>query len=153
MFGFSFLFLFSIVVAVTKSALFEQCLTLFDDFKTQYKIKYSSSIEEEKRKLIFCGNMKLADSFNIDNGSPVFGVSKFADRTQDEYSILLGRKDKGTFNMNNDLNQVNNNIVVRNPYLGPEQYGMKQGKSIPYKGSLPEIVDWTAIEGIALRMS
>lgn len=39
--------------------------------------------------------MKYADEKNDINGAEVFGVTKFSDRTTEEFEILLGAKDMG----------------------------------------------------------
>ena len=38
--------------------------------------------------------MKEADKLNEANGSPVFGVTKYSDQTQEENAVLFGRKGK-----------------------------------------------------------
>ena len=40
--------------------------------------------------------MKRVDEKNKINGAIAFGVTKFSDRTAEEFSVLLGRKNKGT---------------------------------------------------------
>lgn len=41
---------------------------------------------------IFKAAMKTSDERNVKNGQPIFGVTKFSDRTKEEFSALLGRK-------------------------------------------------------------
>ena len=55
-------------------------------------VRYGSAEEQTKRRDIFCENMKNADRLNELNKTPVFGVTKFSDRTDSEFSVLLGRK-------------------------------------------------------------
>ena len=75
-------------IATTSASLFENCDNLFTTFKQRYGMKYSST-EEAKRGAVFCQNMKKADSLNELNGAPAFGVSKFADRTEDEGILIF----------------------------------------------------------------
>jgi len=77
------------------SRFFEQCDTLFTEFQTRWRVKYSDDAERTQRRDLFCANMLKADKLNEENGSDSFGVSKFADRTDREYSVLLGRKGHG----------------------------------------------------------
>lgn len=83
----------AVVAATVASAtqLFSECEALFAKFKVDYRMSYPNGDEAERRS-IFCDNMKRADSLNDLNGSPAFGVSKFADRSEKEFSVLLGRK-------------------------------------------------------------
>jgi hypothetical protein len=131
------------VIVVVNAGLFENCDDLFEDFKVRYKMKYSSDNEETMRHGVFCSNMKLADLYNSENGSPVFGASKFSDKTRQEFGIVLGRKDQGVFKQGDDLRSV----TVRSPYAGPEKYGNRKGKAKQFTGVLPDVVDWTAVEG------
>jgi len=132
------------VIVVVNAGLFENCDDLFEDFKVRYKMKYSSDNEETMRHGVFCSNMKLADLYNSENGSPVFGASKFSDKTRQEFGIVLGRKDQGVFKQGDDLRSV----TVRSPYAGPEKYGNRKGKAKQFTGVLPDVVDWTAVEGV-----
>lgn len=131
-------------IMVVNAGLFENCDKLFEDFKVRYKIKYLSDNEETMRHGVFCSNMKLADVYNSENGSPVFGASKFSDKTRQEFGIVLGRKDQGVFKQGDDLSAA---VTVRSPYAGPEKYGNRKGKAKQFTGVLPDTVDWTAEEG------
>jgi len=42
--------------------------------------------------------MKTSDERNVKNGQPIFGVTKFSDRTKEEFSALLGRKSDKKWN-------------------------------------------------------
>ena len=104
--------------------------------------------------------MKKADQYNIENGSPSFGPSKFADRTDDgyfelfsilsfililnfwyhvEFAVNLGRKNKGKA-----AKEGLGEYEVRKPTTGGDKYGMKKELSAPFSGTLPSSVDWTA---------
>ena len=61
MFRFNVLTTLAILAPVIRAGLFEQCDTLFEEFKSKYHKTYSSSVEEAKRSKVFCANMKLAD--------------------------------------------------------------------------------------------
>lgn len=79
------------IIAGAHAQLYEKCDSLFAKFKVDYRMAYPNG-DEAERQSIFCQNMKRADSLNEINGSPAFGVSKFADRSEKEFSTLLGRK-------------------------------------------------------------
>lgn len=65
---------------------------LFEDFKVKFQRKYKTTDEESKRREIFRESMKRVDKNNNINGSPVFGVTKYSDRTPEEFKTLLGFK-------------------------------------------------------------
>jgi len=73
----------------------DNCEQHFVDFKKKFGRDYDSKDEESKRFGIFCESMKRVDNENALNGHPSFGVTKFSDRTFEEFSVLLGRKGKG----------------------------------------------------------
>lgn len=81
---------------------------LFEEFKLKFHRRYATREEEQKRKAIFFESMKRVDSRNEINGQVAFGVTKFSDRTQDEFRVLLGSKSK-THGSKKD------NIKVRKP--------------------------------------
>jgi C1A family cysteine protease len=66
---------------------------LWEKFKTTYHKKYTAD-EEISRKSVFTQSMARADKRNELNGAISFGVTKFSDLTEKEFSVLLGRKDK-----------------------------------------------------------
>ena len=85
-------FLVVVLVVVNATNLYENCDKLFADFQKTYHQKYVDDATTSQRHDIFCTNMKKADELNVLNGSPAFGVSKYADRSEKEFSALLGRK-------------------------------------------------------------
>jgi len=62
----------------------------FAGFKTKFFRKYASAEEESRRRAIFYDNMVKADKLNKLNGEPVFGVTKFADWSEEEFKVLRG---------------------------------------------------------------
>jgi len=114
-----------IAATVCNAALFEQCDKLFSGFKSKFHVSYPSSHEEVKRKGIFCDNMKLADELNVKNGHASFGVSKYADKTSEEFSVVLGRKGHGK--------QSSKPVTVRSPK--PDFANRDAGASSP-------VVNW-----------
>jgi hypothetical protein len=128
----------SIIVAVNAS-LYEQCDSLFEEFKIRWSKQYNPQ-EESKRHDIFCKNMQRADRLNEANGSPAFGASKFADQTEDEISILLGRKDHGA--------PVPESPKVKEPLRSADQLRhVRAPQKEVLAGSTPSSVDWTS-EGV-----
>lgn len=73
------------------STLESDCVELFSKFKTKFMKQYSSD-EDSFRQTTFCANMKAADEKNVMNREEVFGVTKFSDLTEEEFSVLLGYK-------------------------------------------------------------
>jgi len=97
----------SVLSLASCSALFEEnSASLFNDFKVKFGRKYSSVDEENKRFAIFTESMKRVDAKNIANGHASFGVTKFSDKTFEEFSVLLGRKGHG---------KASTNVNVRKP--------------------------------------
>ena len=92
------LFLCLLLVAAATAQLFEQCDELFKQFVSDHKLKYSPTVLAQRNE-VFCANMKKADGLNAlqkEAGFPsAFGVTKYADRSDKEFSALLGRKGKG----------------------------------------------------------
>jgi hypothetical protein len=78
------------------SKFYENCNGRFVDFQKKFRMKYASAEEEARRLTIFCDNMKEVDALNAKNGAESFGITKFSDRTKTEFSVLLGRKDRGS---------------------------------------------------------
>ena len=91
------LFLCLALVVVTQASLYSDCDKNFNSFMTKFHRKYKTQEEQDTRRSVFCGNMKEADRLNTVNGAVSFGVTKFSDRTHEEYSVLLGRKNSGKF--------------------------------------------------------
>jgi C1A family cysteine protease len=71
------------------------CGPLFEDFKVKFGKNYKTEEEHITRKSVFCTQMKKADGLNKINPG-VFGITKFSDQTEEEFSVLLGRKNKAT---------------------------------------------------------
>jgi len=86
------LFICLVIVASVSARFHADCDSHFGKFMKKHFVRYASQDEQHKRRGIFCENMKEADRLNDLNGSPAFGVSKFSDRTHEEFSVLLGRK-------------------------------------------------------------
>jgi len=109
-------------VAIANAGLFEQCDTLFEKFQKDHKLNYGI-VEGAKRQAYFCKNMQKADDLNAIQqkaGLPdAFGVTKFADRSDEEFKSVLGRKPDGK---------------------GPRDVPTRQ----PKVGTPPATVDWTA---------
>jgi cathepsin F len=60
-------------------------------FKTKYNKAYSTPQEEFKRYTIFQRNLRLAQEWNQEEATEVFGVTKYSDLTQEEFkSKFLG---------------------------------------------------------------
>jgi cathepsin F len=91
------LFLCLAVVALTQASLFSECEKNFSVFMSKYHKKYATPEEKDTRHSIFCANMKDADRLNELNGATSFGITKFSDKTKDEFSVLLGRKNSPNF--------------------------------------------------------
>jgi len=89
------LILIAAVPALSSALLADQVDDLFEQFKHKFHKKYGSIAEELSRKTIFHDSMKRADTKNALNGSPIFGVTKFSDLTQEEFNVNLGRKGHG----------------------------------------------------------
>jgi len=82
----------AVVVSGVSARFHADCSSHFAKFMKKHFVRYGSEDEKTKRYGIFCENMKEADRLNELNGSPAFGISKFSDRSFEEYSALLGRK-------------------------------------------------------------
>lgn len=104
-------------------------------YKAAYHKSYSSPAEEAKRFGHFQTNLANADTWNDEQvsagGSPVFGVTKFSDRSQEEFDASnKGRKGHG--------------------YL-PEDYAAKTYRSPQVKGGMlglaatPRAINWAAL--------
>mmetsp|Transcript_26353 Transcript_26353/g.58983 ORF Transcript_26353/g.58983 Transcript_26353/m.58983 type:complete len:428 (-) Transcript_26353:144-1427(-) len=70
------------------------------NFKSAYRKSYPTRAEEAKRFAIFSENLVLADRYNAEQlesgGGPAFGVTKFSDKSQDEFDWLFkGRAGQG----------------------------------------------------------
>jgi hypothetical protein len=81
------------VLAVASASFHSECDGHFSKFVSKHLGgSYGSDEEHAKRREIFCANMKKVDELNEMNGRPAFGVTKFADQTEEEINVLLGRK-------------------------------------------------------------
>lgn len=85
---------------------------------------------------LFKENMLKVDERNKRNGSPVHGISKFADTSKEEFEVLLGRKNNGKILTEEDAKKV----TKRNPHSGGEKYNVKNLKYV--SDSLPTYVNW-----------
>lgn len=66
---------------------------MFKDFQTKHQKFYSTEKEEAKRFNIFCDNMKKARKIQeTEQGSAVYGATKFADLTENEFKKYVGKK-------------------------------------------------------------
>jgi len=78
---------------VSASTFGENCEHHFEHFKRKHLKQYETREEEGSRRNLFCHNMRKNDERN--RGSKkgdVFGITKFSDWTEEEFSVLLGRK-------------------------------------------------------------
>ena len=136
----SFTIILSFILAVAVTAKFADNIDeLFSKFKITFSRKYASTDEELKRKAIFVESMIRVDKNNELNGSPVFGVTKFSDWSQEEFSVLLGRKNKGRINPKMLAN-------VRSP-TETHKWNYPKHRTPPVAGSVPTAVNWAA-EGL-----
>ena len=60
---------------------------LFEKYASEYRT-YSSTEEKEERFAVFKKNLKLIDYQNAANPLALFGVTRFADRTDEERSKM-----------------------------------------------------------------
>lgn len=79
------------LVAFAAASYESDCDANFALFKSKYGITYPSVTEEVYRHSVFCESMKRVDEKNALNGAESFGITKFSDRTIDEFTVLLGR--------------------------------------------------------------
>jgi C1A family cysteine protease len=103
-----------------------------------WECSYKSEAEESKRREIFRQRMIQVDADNLLNGSPVFGVTKFSDWTDEEFKVLLGRKHipGSTPKRKNEVRDPMDPVARRSPH------------SIDVaKVGLPSYVNW-ATEGM-----
>ena len=72
--------------------LYNECSSHFQKFLNKHHRggKFLSASELTKRNAIFCDAMLRSDQNNKLNGNPVFGVTKFSDRTKEELASLFG---------------------------------------------------------------
>ena len=87
-----------VAVSVISASFHSNCDEHFENFKAKHRVKYADENEHAKRKGIFCARMREVDELNAmePNRPPAFGVTKFSDRTAEEFSVLLGRKGHAT---------------------------------------------------------
>lgn len=60
----------------------------FDAFIQTYKVGYSDEYEYDYRLKVFRDNLEKIDEMNRRNPQATFGITKFADRTQEEMHLL-----------------------------------------------------------------
>jgi len=93
------LFVLLVVVATVSAKFSERHEEHFETFKKDFHRKYDTEEEHGKRKEIFRQRMIKVDELNEinvkENGEQVFGVTKFADWTDEEFGVMLGRKNHG----------------------------------------------------------
>lgn len=74
----------------------EEMKALFDEFKATYGKTYQTPEEESERFKAFVAFLSIADERNniesSNGGTAVHGVTKFADRSDEEFKSLLGYK-------------------------------------------------------------
>ena len=134
------IFIVLALLAVVSAQLEKDYLKLFKEFKSKFGRKYKDSKDEATRLELFRSNLANADHLNKLNGKISFGVTKFSDRTDEEYNVLLGRKNKAT--------APAKKIEKRSPYSGGEKYNLKTvNYAAAAKATTASIVDWTA-EGV-----
>ena len=123
------LLLLVVILAVANASFFHICDEHFESFKSRHGVAYGDDNEHSKRREIFCANMKEVDRLNKLGGA-TFGITKFSDRTKEEFSVLLGRKNQGTPSSEEKLQQTR-------PLTGKKHNALK--------GSISSgTVDWTA---------
>jgi len=79
-----------LLVSVLGEVSDEQAVQLFTNFKNDFSVNYQDPAEEAFRFGVFTQNLAIVDRLNADNPHAVFGVTKFADRTDEEFSSSLG---------------------------------------------------------------
>jgi hypothetical protein len=84
------IFVLLVIVAAVSANFAANVDQHFATFKTKFMRKYADAEEESRRRAIFYDNMVRADKLNELNGEPVFGVTKFADWTEEEFSVMRG---------------------------------------------------------------
>ncbi len=128
-------FLLLIVVAavsatVTKFA--ERHEEHFETFKAKYARVYESDAEHSRRKELFRAAMIRVDQKNEvnvrENGEAVFGITKYSDWTEEEFSVLLGRKGRQYKSTGNEQT------------LAPISF--TNNKGLRGLGALPSYVNW-----------
>ena len=135
-----FLLISSMLVAAASASsnYYEQCDDLFLAHKAHYG-EYKSPKEDSKRNAIFCANMQKADKLNdlqVAAGFGIaFGPSKMADRSDDEFSALLGRKGMGA-NAGADLSAAK--------VVAPARRGQRHPMLLKAGQTDATSADWTA---------
>lgn len=94
-----------ILVSSAVASFFERCEHHFEEFKGKHRVQYPDGSEHEKRKGIFCERMREVDELNA-RGNAVFGVTKFSDRTHEEFRVLLGRKGRAAVPEGSEIKQA-----------------------------------------------
>eukprot|EP01038_Epipyxis_sp_PR26KG_P006290 gene6290-8662_t len=86
------LFISCLIATGAIAALVDDAEELWADFKKKYNKNYGSDEAESERYAIFQASLARADAKNLVNGNVAFGVTRFSDLTEKEFSVLLGRK-------------------------------------------------------------
>jgi len=94
--------------------------TAWQKFKVQYLKKYPTKEEEDKRFIIFVGNLRRAEQLNNDEPHADFGVTKFSDLRTEEFRTRLGH--------------IRSSDAPRKMPLAPR---------VQVDGALPDSIDWT----------
>ncbi|XP_071162574.1 cathepsin L-like [Mytilus edulis] len=80
---------------------------MFKDFQKKHQKFYSTEEEEKKRFGIFCENMKTVRMIQEkEQGTAVYGATKFADLTEKEFKKYVGKKWNLIKNTNKDMKQA-----------------------------------------------
>lgn len=104
---------------------------LFTAFKNDFGRDYKTSDEELRRYNIFRNNMYLIEQLNkFEQGTAVYGVTDFADLTEDEYFQRTGLS-RSSFELQNEITNLLADIPDINP---PTQFDWRdKGAVTPVK--------------------
>ncbi len=120
-----------VIVAAVSAKFADRADEHWEIFKGKFQRSYETEEEHSRRKGIFAQNMIRVDKKNeinkAANGEEVFGLTKFSDWTEEEFSVLLGRK--------NRQHKPNGDVNV----LAPVSF---EGKGMRGLGALPSYVNW-----------
>ena len=100
--------------------------TLFARFKAEFARRYADAAEESARFEMFQERAAAAVQSNRGARTPVFGVTKFSDRTDEEVSHLFGSK----------------SFDVRRSH--PSQFKNLRATGPTTLDALPDVADWNA---------
>jgi len=87
---------------------------LFNTWKQRHSKVYTTSDEEDHRFQVFRQALAKIDELNAKSANPVFGLTKFADWTAEEFSVLLGYKQRKTESVKE--------LLPRGPVEAPQTY-------------------------------